>query len=345
MNKDEIISITPIIDDYVGGYIESKPQNIEKWLQDKIQNSDPQRDSEDVRQMCSGIVRTATINTEMRESLNDALANGKSINSWFAENIMKSCEGMSSGQIAEHITACKNATLSALNQNISLETGQSDIEIPSENEKFNDDEWNTYRIKDLAYETADQIHTLGVSALGNDSGYEIAETVQPIIQTAFDGEVIATPDIKAVVAAALNDAVRKGLITGLPAETPIEAINNIAYTAINNLDSYRQIANGTLSDVEGIYQMAASSVATVAGMAVVTKGAALGAAVGLVFGPIGSAVGGAIGGLVGRFLGSKVMTTITSAARKIGSMAKTAVKKIGSKIKEFGSKLKNFLFG
>ena len=346
MNVNDANNLSPIIDDYVSGYINDSPEDVGSWLEKKMQSVDSQRSPEEISKMCDTIIRTASTNTEMRESLNEALNNGKSINSWFAEKVMESCKGMTPGQIAKHITICRNAALTALNQNVESETGQSDVIVVSDQpEQYNDADWNSYRIKDLAYDTADQIHTLAISALGNDSGYTLSESIQPVIQSALNGEVVASTDIKAVVAAALQSAVNRGLISELPIGTSSEVINNIAFSALNNLDAFRLVADGKLSDVEGIYQVATSSVATVAGMAIETKGAALGAAIGIVFGPVGAAVGGAIGRLVGRFLGSKAVKTITNVAHKVGNMAKTAIKKIGSKIKEIGSKIKNFLFG
>ena len=87
-----------------------------------------------------------------------------------------------------------------------------------------------------------------------------------------------------------------------------------------------KVATGELTLREGFEKVQETTVSTVAGLASMSKGAAIGGAVGLVFGPVGAAVDGFVGGTVAYMAGSKVGELAVKGARKVFEVGKTVVK-------------------
>ena len=100
-----------------------------------------------------------------------------------------------------------------------------------------------------------------------------------------------------------------------------------------------KVAAGELTLREGFEKMQETTVSTVAGLASMSKGAAIGGAVGLAFGPVGAAVGGFVGGTVAYMAGSKVGELAVKGARKVFEVGKTVVKKVAQKAADIGSRV------
>lgn len=346
INRIDFSKLAPILSDFVNGYIQDSPADIEQWLDSKLQSSIPNHSSEEIRSICNTIIRTAETNTALNESINKATANGQSMKSWFAEQMKQLGNTCSSGELGHTISVCKNAVLNATTQNISEEPEQYfSTEVTETVEKYDNDDWNLYRIKDLAYDTADKISALSISTICDSSLYEISDTLGDITLTGLSTEMLNTTGLKAVVSGALQTAVSNNVIQVLPNDTPADVICNIACNALNNLNIFNRISNGAISVIGGIENIAQNAIVSIAGMTLEIKGMALGTAIGSVFGPVGSMIGGAVGSVVSRFIGASVGNKISAIVYKVGNMARTAVKNFGNKIKEFGSNVFNYLFG
>ena len=68
----------------------------------------------------------------------------------------------------------------------------------------------------------------------------------------------------------------KGVITAIPKGTPAGTLANIAYVAVENAKIVSKMATGDLTVKEGLEKMEQTTVATVAGSAASTNGAANG---------------------------------------------------------------------
>ena len=169
-------------------------------------------------------------------------------------------------------------------------------------------------------------------------GFDVAQKVwngeeikgEELVETA----VVSGADfgVKAAAAGALKVGAEKGIIKVIPKGTPAGTIANIAYVAVENVKVVGKMATGELTVKEGIEKMEQTTVATVAGIAASTKGAAIGAAVGSVLGPVGKVVGGFIGGTIGYMAGSKVGETIVKGVQKIRKTVTDGIKSAGKAI-------------
>ena len=149
---------------------------------------------------------------------------------------------------------------------------------------------------------------------------------QEVVEAALTGG--ADFGVKAATAGALKVASEKEILSVIPKGTPAGTFANIAYVAVENVKVLGKVATGELTLREGFEKMQETTVSTVAGLASMSKGAAIGGTVGLAFGPVGAAVGGFVGGTVAYMAGSKVGELAVKGARKAFEVGKTVAKKV-----------------
>ena len=221
--------------------------------------------------------------------------------------------------------------------------------------KWNDLNWNEYKMKDLAIGIGKQAGQAAIMGAAIGVGFDIAQKVwngdeindKELIETAL----MSGTDfgVKAATAGALKVGAEKGIIKGISKGTPAGTFANIAHVAIENVKIVGKMASGELTVKEGFEKMEQTTVATVAGMAASTKGTAVGAAIGTVFGPVGTVVGGFIGGTIGYMAGSKVGETVVKGVQKIREKARDVLKSVGKNISNtvnsFVSGVSNFCSG
>ncbi len=224
---------------------------------------------------------------------------------------------------------------------------------------WNDLNWNEYATKDLAIGIGKQAGYAALQGAAVSVGFDVAQKLwngeeiksKEIVETALVSG--ADFGVKAATAGALKVGVEKEVIKVIPKGTPAGTIANIAHVAIEDTKIVGKMITGELSVREGIDKIEQTTVATVAGLSTMGKGAAIGAAVGNVFGPVGTAVGGFVGGTIGYMAGSKVGETVVKGAQKIrdgarkvastiGSGIKSAMSTVTSGVKSFCSGIKSF---
>lgn len=201
--------------------------------------------------------------------------------------------------------------------------------------EWNDLNWNEYAAKDLAIGVGKQAGYAALQGVAVGVGFDIAQKLwkgeqikgEEVIETALRSG--ADFGLKAAAAGALKVGAEKGIISVIPKGTPAGALANVAHVAVENIKIVGKMASGELSVKEGVERMEQVTVATVAGMATMGKGAALGASIGVAFGPIGAAIGGFVGGTIGYMAGSKVGETVVKGMQKIRSAAVSTVKTVG----------------
>lgn len=204
--------------------------------------------------------------------------------------------------------------------------------------KWNDLNWNEYKLKDLAVGIGKQAGVAAVMGAAIGAGTNVVKKV-------WDGEEIDGREvvedalktggdfgIKAAAAGALKVGVEKGVIKLIPKGTPAGTIANIVHIGIENAKIVGKVVTGELSIKEGYYQMEQVSVSTAAGLAAGAKGTSIGIAVGSVLGPVGAAVGGFVGGTVGYMAGSAVGTTIIKGFQKVREKVHIGIQKASEKI-------------
>lgn len=464
ISADEAQALKPIQKKFMESYLEHRDSTpVDEWLRTEMAENLPDRSAEEIAQMSNEIITTLKVQEEKKASLEKAVANGRSKESWFASEMKSATSYMSAqetarylqrldgaltnaneslyrtlhtqagvisqnphldGFIAEQYHAqtfnlnaeatgspfrakvleptgngyaknsvdivivdedgqivrryqskyCKDAEATARafehgdyrgQQKLVPEGQEQDIakkvttviEAPdgtsstplskerakelqeeAQSGKWNDLNWNEYKAKDLAIGISKQAGQAALMGAAVGVGFDVAQKVwngeeikgEELVETA----VVSGADfgVKAAAAGALKVGAEKGIIKVIPKGTPAGTIANIAYVAVENVKVVGKMATGELTVKEGLEKMEQTTVATVAGIAASTKGAAIGAAVGSVLGPVGTVVGGFIGGTIGYMAGSKVGETIVKGVQKIRKTVTDGIKSAGKAI-------------
>lgn len=479
ISADEAQALKPIQKKFMESYLEHRDSTpVDEWLRTEMAENLPDRSAEEIAQMSNEIITTLKVQEEKKASLEKAVANGRSKESWFASEMKSATSYMSAqetarylqrldgaltnankslyhtlhtkagmikqnpyldGFIAEQYHAqtfnlnaeatgspfrakvleptgngyaknsvdivivdegghivrryqskyCKDAEATARafehgdyrgQQKLFPEGQEQDIakkvttviEAPdgtssaplskeraqelqeeAQSGKWNDLNWNEYKTKDLAIGIGKQAGQAALMGAAIGVGFDVAQKVwngeeikgEELVETA----VVSGADfgVKAAAAGALKVGAEKGIIKVIPKGTPAGTIANIAYVAVENVKVVGKMATGELTVKEGLEKMEQTTVATVAGIAASTKGAAIGAAVGSVLGPVGKVVGGFIGGTIGYMAGSKVGETIVKGVQKIRKTVTDGIKSAGKAIadgaKSFANGVRNSL--
>ena len=236
--------------------------------------------------------------------------------------------------IAKKVTTVIEAPDGTTSKSLSKDQAK-ELQNEAQSGKWNDLNWNEYKVKDLAVGIGKQAGQAALMGAAVGVGFDVAQKIWNG-EEIEGGELIETAvasgadfGVKAAAAGALKVGVEKGVISAIPKGTPAGTIANIAYVAIENVKVVGKMVAGELTIKEGFEKMEQTTVATVAGISASTKGAAIGAAVGHVLGPVGVVVGGFIGGTVSYMAGSKAGETVVKGMQKIREKAKQAVKSIG----------------
>lgn len=482
--EDECRKLKPIMTEFVECYAANKDKPIEVWLSKKMQEQLPDRKPEEIAEMTNEIITTLETNEGNRASLDEAISNGRSKESWFSSTTYKACSAMSAQEAAKYLETLDGALQTAneslyrtittqsgtINQNPSLDgfiaeqyhaqtfnmnaeaTGSSYrakvleptgngyaknsvdivivdgdgkvvkryqskyckdakateqafergdyigqqklvpegqegeiqkktttvIEAPdgttsnpltkshaeqmrdeAQSGNWNELNWNEYTTRDLAIGIGKQAGYAALQGAAIGVGFNVAQKLwngeeieaEEVVETALVSG--ADFGVKAAAAGALKVGVEKEIITVIPKGTPAGTITNIAYVAIEDAKVVGKMMSGELSFQEGVEKIEQTTVATVAGLATMGKGAAIGATIGAVFGPAGAAIGGFVGGTIGYMAGSKVGENIVKGVQKIRngaieivkeakSVVKSAASTVCNGIKSFGRGIANF---
>lgn len=214
---------------------------------------------------------------------------------------------------------------------------------------WNDLNWNEYKVRDLAVGIGKQAGQAALMGAAIGVGFDVAAKVwngdeingEELVETAITTG--ADAGIKAAAAGALKVGSEKGIISVIPKGTPASTITSIVHVAVEDAKVLGQMATGDLTFIEGIEKLEQTTVASVAGIAVSTQGAALGATLGTVLGPVGTVIGGFIGGTVSYMAGSKLGQLVTKGAQAARRKVITAVSTAAETLKRAGQSIFNGL--
>ena len=101
--EEECAAVKPIIKNFLECYAENKDKPVEEWLGKKLQGSLPERTPEEIQDMTAEIITTIQRNEDNKASLADAIANGRSKESWFASETKKATSAMSTQKSTEYL--------------------------------------------------------------------------------------------------------------------------------------------------------------------------------------------------------------------------------------------------
>jgi len=111
--EEECRAFQPIIRDFVECYAENKDKPVEEWLSQKMQESLPEKSTEDIQMMTKEIISTIEKNEANKVSLAKAIENGQSKESWFASETQKATSTMSTQKTVQYLDGLDSALQTA----------------------------------------------------------------------------------------------------------------------------------------------------------------------------------------------------------------------------------------
>lgn len=101
--EEECKEFKPIIEDFIKSYSANSTVPIENWLISKMQEKLPERSYEEILEIVEDIFTTIKLNEDKKTSLEKAIENGRSKESWFASEAKKATSGMANQEAAEYL--------------------------------------------------------------------------------------------------------------------------------------------------------------------------------------------------------------------------------------------------
>ena len=84
---------------FIESYIDNKDKmELNQWLTIELKNNMPEKSELEIQEISKDIIDTIKINEEKQRSLEKAIENGRSKESWFAANLKQSTSNMTTAQ-------------------------------------------------------------------------------------------------------------------------------------------------------------------------------------------------------------------------------------------------------
>lgn len=111
--EEECAAVKQIITDFVECYATNKDKPVNEWLGKKLQENLPEKSFEEIQKMTDEIITTIHLDEDNKASLAEAVANGRSKESWFASETQKATSAMSVQQTSSYLTNLDTAIVNA----------------------------------------------------------------------------------------------------------------------------------------------------------------------------------------------------------------------------------------
>lgn len=96
--------LKPIVTDFVKGYVQNQDKTIKEWLGQKLQENLPEKTSEEIQNITDDIIFSLEVTEKKQQSLEEAINNGRSKESWFASETQKAVSTMSQKETVEYLS-------------------------------------------------------------------------------------------------------------------------------------------------------------------------------------------------------------------------------------------------
>lgn len=104
ITEEEGKELKHIMDDFIESYVENKDHPTKTWLVPKLQKYLPEKGTGDINAIADEIIQSIEFNEEKKDSLHNAIKNGRSKESWIATEIKKALSAMSAQRSAKYLT-------------------------------------------------------------------------------------------------------------------------------------------------------------------------------------------------------------------------------------------------
>lgn len=115
VSDEDFLKLQPIVEDFVDSYEKNQDIPVEKWLCQKLQSELPEKSQAEVESITKEIVDSIRSCEASKESLSQAIAEGRSRESWFAERVTEATSRMSAEQTVQYLQGLDN-TVEAANR-------------------------------------------------------------------------------------------------------------------------------------------------------------------------------------------------------------------------------------
>lgn len=124
--ESECEELKPIVKDFVKTYARNHDKPVESWLASKMQEYLPEKSDKEIKEIAEGIISSINVSEEKSKSLNEAVNNGRSKESWFASEMKTATSAMAAQEASKYLAgldlAMKNAN-EAMYRTITTQAG------------------------------------------------------------------------------------------------------------------------------------------------------------------------------------------------------------------------------
>lgn len=114
LSVDEALALKPIQKKFMESYLEHRDSmSVDEWLHTEIAGSLPDRSAEEIAQISGEIITTLKVQEEKKASLEKAIANGRSKESWFAHEAKTATSYMSAQEASKYLQGLDHALATA----------------------------------------------------------------------------------------------------------------------------------------------------------------------------------------------------------------------------------------
>lgn len=308
----------------------SHGDNIGDWIADKLEEALPEEGRENALETGKIMVDTiGRINNNII-SLDKSIEEGGTRESYLCEAADKIL-GDSMGTKAKVLTVCASALNGAAEAYDNGGKFEINGEIKDYDEMWREDNWNEYKVGDLASNVAQQAGVTALKSLASEITSGIEESMEmggELGKEQLCAAVGTASDVgvKTAAAGALQIAFKKGYLGDvLPEDTAPSDLASIAVDAVEGVKTAVKVADGTLSVEEGVDRIQRTAVARAVDF-IATYGESCGTKIGALFGPTGAVVGKVVGKALSFCAKTEARQAMIDAGNAICNCARACVK-------------------
>ena len=315
-----------ILAETIKSYIDNKDNyEVKDWLKNYLTENLPAKNADEVMMIADTITKTVELQSDTNDSMRKAVEEGQDIESWLEKEIVSPDKSL--GEQARVLTEAKDALTRD-----TVDVDEKVTEVSEEtNEKWNDSNWNKYKIKAIIKDIAKCSADAAISSAAKEVASKVSEYgFKNIIS---DKELAADSlksgvvrGLKAAGACAMQLAAEKDLIPNF--DDNGESYSFVSGVAIDNAAVYEDVGSEKISLEKGITRLEQNQTAATAAAvkaANAKKGEQVGATVGALIGryikhPVIRVVGQCACSFVGKFIGYNFGEGIKKVASAVKSM-------------------------
>lgn len=319
--------------------------DIGNWIADKLEEALPEEGRESAAETGTAIVDAVGRINDNIISLDKSIEEGGTRESYLYEAADKIL-GDSMGTKAKVLTVCAVALNGAAEAYDNGGKYEINGELKDYDEMWLEDNWNEYKVGDLASNVAQQAGVTALKSLASEITSGIEESMEmggELGKEQLCAAVGTATDIgvKTAAAGALQIAFKKGYLNdALPDDTAPGDLANIAVDAVEGIKTAVKVADGTLSIEEGVDRIQRTAVARAVDF-IATYGESCGEKIGEFFGPKGVVVGKVVGKALSYCAKTEARQAMIDAGNAICNCARACVKTLAKAAANAFATIKN----